>query len=553
MVDKCPICYNDITNYGESGYSGFTDDPLKTPTHFITSLRGAVMIRAPHITELRDKINYYESQLGAVSGYSGLSGYALTTWTDIQADKFEARPQYINELRIAIEGVLNTLGVLLADWLSYDENGVPTLGISGWLDGNRLTKNQIVRGMHIEELRKAIPTDVIIFVFESYNGYWFYEWYAFLAPYKEGDTDLIVTRLENSNFLLPKPIWGGGTYSSLCTDGAYIYGVAPVIISPTPPETYNYILCKWSLNGALINSRIIYTGLEMLPYPRTIVGDTSLYLLISMGYYGLNYILKINKDTLVEEASEATTITWHGVTSDFALDDLKIDKTYLYTFSLGPENYAGGAHASPWFDSGYPIVTFVYMWMNSTMVEIRDKNTLVLSDTFYSNNAEEIIYPGASGSFTFYKPLISPNDVMRNGNMGIDSLGNFYYWERQMRVDYYWTGVPPHVWEDFHYSVTNIQDNYMKHTWKNTRTILRTRSIPSPDYYEDTAITLGNTYAYSNQFNGNSGYSGELIVRKIDDQVLKLDLTQLTFNSTVYIINQIGKIFSSYECRFSKP
>lgn len=147
MVDKdgyeiCPICYTKL-NYGTESY---TDDPLKTPNHFMPELRGNQIIRAPHIKELQDKINQYETDFGLTP----------TEWTPVVAKNFVPRPKYINELREAVEAIIVNIGITLEDWLSWDENDEPTLGITEWLDGNRLTKGSIVRGMHIEQLRKHL-------------------------------------------------------------------------------------------------------------------------------------------------------------------------------------------------------------------------------------------------------------------------------------------------------------------------------------------------------------------------------------------------------------
>lgn len=109
------------------------------------------MLRAPHILELRVAMNAYEVSFGITP----------TVWTEFEANKFEPRPQYINELRESVEGILTVLGIPLEDWLSWDENQDPTLGITGWLDGSRLAKNAVVRAMHIEELRKVILAPVL--------------------------------------------------------------------------------------------------------------------------------------------------------------------------------------------------------------------------------------------------------------------------------------------------------------------------------------------------------------------------------------------------------
>ena len=141
-MPDCPICYTPLN----AGISGWTDDPMKTPNHFIPELRGEVILRVQHITEIRTVLNHYETQLSMT----------LTQWTPIDPAKFEVRPQYINEMRESIEGILNKVGVSLADWLSWDETKTPVLGITDWLNGHRLTKNTPVRGMHIEEVRKIL-------------------------------------------------------------------------------------------------------------------------------------------------------------------------------------------------------------------------------------------------------------------------------------------------------------------------------------------------------------------------------------------------------------
>lgn len=147
-MDKCPICFNDVSTYGQAGYSGYTDDPMKSPNHFIPALRGTTLLRARHITELRTKYNEYETSVGISP---------TTTWSEIDPNKFMCRVQYINELRECMEGILDKLGISLSDYLSMDESGVPSLGITDWLNGHRLAKTIPVRAMHIEELRKAVP------------------------------------------------------------------------------------------------------------------------------------------------------------------------------------------------------------------------------------------------------------------------------------------------------------------------------------------------------------------------------------------------------------
>jgi hypothetical protein len=149
---KCPICYTDlntgtpieVTDAGNIG--SWSDDPIKTPNHFDLTLRGTQIVRDIHIKELQDVINDYED----------LYSITRTTWTPISALSYIPRPQYINELREAVEAILDSLDIDLEDWLSRDENEEPTLGITDWLDGHRLTKSIPVRGMHIEQLRKRI-------------------------------------------------------------------------------------------------------------------------------------------------------------------------------------------------------------------------------------------------------------------------------------------------------------------------------------------------------------------------------------------------------------
>ena len=152
MAEKCPICYNDVGTY--------TDDPMKTPLHFNDSLRGICMQRERHITEIQDRINEYEAQFGVNS---------LTTWTPTEKGKYPYRGKHINEIREAIEGVLVKIGVSLSDFLSQDENGNLTLGITDWLDGHRLLEKQIVRAMHVEEIRKKMA-GFYIFCTDTLNG-----------------------------------------------------------------------------------------------------------------------------------------------------------------------------------------------------------------------------------------------------------------------------------------------------------------------------------------------------------------------------------------------
>ena len=136
MADKCPICFNEAGVY--------TDDPMKTPNHFLPALRGVTLQRARHITEIQAKINEYETQFGISP---------LTTWTPLEAKKNPYRAQHINEIREAIENILTILGVSLADFLSMDADGNPTLGFTNWLGGSRLSSKTIIRAMHVEELR----------------------------------------------------------------------------------------------------------------------------------------------------------------------------------------------------------------------------------------------------------------------------------------------------------------------------------------------------------------------------------------------------------------
>jgi len=156
---KCPVCYTVLN----AGTSGWTDDPIKTPRHRISNLRGTTSIRAKHILELQQKVNGYEAEFSTYPGFKG-----ITNWTQIQARKYSIRPQYINQLRQAIEGFLGYVGYSLSDYLSQDLNGEPTRGISGWTDGNRLSSKINSRAIHIEEVRlpfnipDLIVTDITI-------------------------------------------------------------------------------------------------------------------------------------------------------------------------------------------------------------------------------------------------------------------------------------------------------------------------------------------------------------------------------------------------------
>jgi len=148
MAEKCPICFNDIGTY--------TDDPMKTPNHFLPALQGYTLQRERHVTEIQNKINEYESQFGISP---------LTTWTPTDVGQYPYRAQHINEMREAIELILKHEGIPIEDWFSLDANGDPTLGIRDWLGGSRLAKGTIIRGMHIEELRKRISLSLLDIIF----------------------------------------------------------------------------------------------------------------------------------------------------------------------------------------------------------------------------------------------------------------------------------------------------------------------------------------------------------------------------------------------------
>ena len=138
MAEKCPICHRDK--------GVFTDDPLKTPNHPVTELRGATPIRARNITELQVEINSVEASYGL----------PRTSWTTVDPVTFVGRGQYVNELREAIEAILTHIGIDLVDWLSWNADNEPTEGITSWLDGSRLDPDRLARGMHIEQLRKQV-------------------------------------------------------------------------------------------------------------------------------------------------------------------------------------------------------------------------------------------------------------------------------------------------------------------------------------------------------------------------------------------------------------
>lgn len=150
----CPICYRDIT----PNDSEWTDDPLKMPNHFIPTLKGNSPIRDNHIKEIQDSLILHETQNAIIP---------ITIFTPVVADNFVVRPNYVNECRESIEKILGYSGYLprdrisLKDWLNSDSDGSPVVTspeIEDWLDGHRLSKDGIVRGMHIEQIRKPITT-----------------------------------------------------------------------------------------------------------------------------------------------------------------------------------------------------------------------------------------------------------------------------------------------------------------------------------------------------------------------------------------------------------
>ena len=141
----CPICYSIITSDDPTTIV-WTDDPLKTPNHPIIELQGITIIRDRHITELQEHIQDIEFELYI---------YPFTEWTLCDTTTLP-RYNHINELREAIEGILTKQGVDLKDWLSYDIDQQPVLNIEEWLDGHRLESKHILRGMHIEQLRKEL-------------------------------------------------------------------------------------------------------------------------------------------------------------------------------------------------------------------------------------------------------------------------------------------------------------------------------------------------------------------------------------------------------------
>jgi len=153
---KCPVCFNNLDGYGSSGYSGFTDDPILTPNHKTPAYRGTTQARGLHILELRERINDLET----------IYGLLKTIWTPLTPQESMPRVQYINELRTALETILTAVGLTLTDYLSTDAEGNPTLGISGWSTRNRLSESDLIRAIHIEELRKVL----IAIGFDTING-----------------------------------------------------------------------------------------------------------------------------------------------------------------------------------------------------------------------------------------------------------------------------------------------------------------------------------------------------------------------------------------------
>ncbi|MFA6971817.1 MAG: hypothetical protein WC208_10500 [Gallionella sp.] len=150
MAETCPICFNDIGT--------FTDDPLKMPNHFDATLKGNVLFRARHITELQDMVNEYEGNVGI----------AYSKWSPCNDKTDLPNIRHVNELREAIEAVLTKIGTSLSDYLSMDADGKPTTpATTDWLDGHRLTRGTLLRGMHIEQLRKKFDTTIPMWLFNG--------------------------------------------------------------------------------------------------------------------------------------------------------------------------------------------------------------------------------------------------------------------------------------------------------------------------------------------------------------------------------------------------
>lgn len=176
------------------------------------TLRGNQVIRASHIKELQDKINQYEDDFGIEP----------TKWTPVVAKNFVPRPKYINELREAVEAIIVNMGITLEEWLSWDENNDPTLGIIDWLDGSRLTKGAMVRGMHIEQLRKHLIEIWENFSKGNSNSI------VSITPLPAGGVYYVLNTFSS---LQKNQLWNGYAYSARETTNANIFWTSQSISS----------------------------------------------------------------------------------------------------------------------------------------------------------------------------------------------------------------------------------------------------------------------------------------------------------------------------------
>jgi len=143
----CDVCFNYIARPGYGGR--FTDDPLKTPHHWIPSLRGYATIRKRHLQEIQSRINSWEQSVIAGKQFPD---FTITKWSPMPV----IRAQHINECREALEKLSIVHYTSIAGYLSQGIDGIirePGNHYYDWSDGHRLDERTPIRAIHIEELR----------------------------------------------------------------------------------------------------------------------------------------------------------------------------------------------------------------------------------------------------------------------------------------------------------------------------------------------------------------------------------------------------------------
>lgn len=176
MPDKCPACQNYIfstrgirgsqgTDENGDPYPFWTDDPLKTPLGLSGSdWKGRDGTNYVYLQELRDYYNDLETEIGL----------SQTSWSEPLNKGNPFRRVYIEELRIAIERILTSVGKTIEDYFRYDRHGDDTgSSQTDWTDVDRTSGYPLLptginpaRAIYLEELRRGI------FVFAPWSETW---------------------------------------------------------------------------------------------------------------------------------------------------------------------------------------------------------------------------------------------------------------------------------------------------------------------------------------------------------------------------------------------